>query len=140
MGLSFFTKLGLLERVGEPLPIRDIERVADPPVVRAKAHESSHDRLIGAVAFAGAGEGSMQLDQRPFRRPAHESPSEQSQPTRPRGVRGRWADHDGTDDVEEAYHSGLGTGDWGLGRCVAEEREWEMGNREWNLRRTAIPR
>ena len=69
----------LLEPVVEPFALGDLERVADPLVVGAEAHQPADDRLVGAVAFTGAGERAVQLDRArsgvPPTRPRASSPS-----------------------------------------------------------------
>ena len=103
--MRLFVERRLLEPVVEPFALGDLERVANALVVGAKAHQSGDDRLVGAVAFAGAREGAVQLDARALRRAADEAAREQSEPARARGVRRRRADHDRPDDVEQRDHS-----------------------------------
>ena len=94
----------LLERVVEPFALGDLERVANALVVGTEAHQPADDRLVGAVAFAGAREGAVQLDRRALGRSADEAAREQPEPARARRVRRRRADHDGADDVEKRDH------------------------------------
>ena len=86
------------------LRARDVERVAKPLIVGAKAEQAAGERLVGAVSFAGARERAVQLDARAARRAAHEPAREQPEAARARRVRRRRADHHGADDVEQRDH------------------------------------
>ncbi len=62
MRSALFSELCFLEGVVEAFAFSDAKRIADPLVVGPKAHQAADDRLVGAVAFAGARKGAMKLD------------------------------------------------------------------------------
>src|SRR5688572_6891975 len=99
MNLVFFAELRFLKGVLQAFALRDPQRVANALVVRAKAHQAADDGLVRSVPLARASERPVKLDLRSLRRAANESTREQSQATRPRRMRRRRTDHDGTDDV-----------------------------------------
>src|ERR1019366_275526 len=94
----------LLEAILEPFALGDLECGANAFVVGAKAHEAAGERLVGAVAFAGPGKRSVQLESRLLRSAADEAASEQPQPAGGGGVAAARADHHRADDVEEGDH------------------------------------
>ena len=85
--MRLFVERRLLERVREPFALGDLERGANAVVVRAKAHQTGDDRLVGAVALAGARERAVQLDLRALGRSADESAREQPESARAGRVR-----------------------------------------------------
>src|SRR5881394_3871958 len=97
----FFAELRLLEDVVEAFALGDSQCVANAFVIRTEPHQASHDGLVGAMSLAGASEGAVQLDARSLRRSTHETTRKQSEPACSCCVRRGWADHDGTDDIEQ---------------------------------------
>src|ERR1019366_2017374 len=83
----------LLEAILEPFALGDLERGANAFVVRPKAHEAAGERLVGAVAFTGPGERSVQLESRFLRSAADEAAREKPEPAGAGGVAAARADH-----------------------------------------------
>ena len=121
-GMRLFVERRLLERVREPVALGDLERGANAVVVGAKAHQAGDDRLVGAVAFAGARERAVQLDLRALGRSADEAAREEAEAAGARRVRARRPDHDRADDVEKRDHASKASGSPGSGEPLAFTR------------------
>jgi len=98
------TKRGLLKSVVEAFALHDREGVAEAFVVGAEPEEPTDDRLIGAVALPGAGEGAVELDERLLRGAGHQVAGDPPEATRAGRVAGGGAHHHGADDIEEGDH------------------------------------
>ena len=68
----------LLELVVETFALGDLERFTEPLVVGAEAEQSTDERLVGAMAFAGPRKGAVQLEKSGLGGPTEETSSEQS--------------------------------------------------------------
>jgi len=86
MNLRLLAERRLLEAVVEPFLLHDLQRLAEPLIVRAKAEEPADDRLVGAMAFAGPREGAVQLDEGPLGGARDEIVRDESQPAGSRRV------------------------------------------------------
>jgi hypothetical protein len=96
---------GFLEAVVEAFAFSDLERCAQPLIVWAKTKKTTHQRFIGAVAFAGPRKGAVKLEDCGLGSAADQAPREQTEPAGAGGMRGGRADHYGADYVEQTDHS-----------------------------------
>ena len=64
----------------------DVQGVTDGAAIRRVAHETSHQRAVRAMAFAGLRKGAVKRDLRRFQRLPQDVASHLADPRRPGGV------------------------------------------------------
>ena len=82
--------------------LRDLEGMADPQIVRWKAHHPCQQRTIGAVPPIGMGKGSIEGEFHPFGAAVDQPSRKVGDPQRPRRVGAGGSYHIGPDDIKDS--------------------------------------